>query len=154
MLGKRLSERKGYPYVVYAICFLMIFCGLGFLSSSRGIYLAPITDALNISRASYSIGDSFRYVTSTVINIFFGLLVGRFGTKKLMCAGLASLTIAVILNATARNVIGFYIAGIFIGIGYSWTTTSMVACVVSKWCKNNVGTIMGIILRCIEMVQK
>lgn len=144
--GKRLAERKGYEYVIYALCFLMIFCGLGFLSTSRGIYLAPITEALDISRGAFSVGDSLRYVASTIFNFLFGAMVSRFGTKKLICAGLASLTLAVILNATANGVWGFYLAGILIGIGYSWTTTAMIACVVAKWCKKNVGTMMGIIL--------
>lgn len=146
MKGEKLAERKGYVWVVYALCFLMIFCGLGFLSTTRGIYLAPITEALGISRGAFSIGDSFRYIASTIVNFFFGMLVSRFGTKKLMCAGLAALTLAVIFNATTSGVVGFYISGILIGIGYSWTTTSMIACVVAKWCKKNVGTVMGIIL--------
>lgn len=146
MKGQKLAERKGYEWVVYALCFLMIFCGLGFLSTSRGIYLAPITEALGISRGAFSIGDSFRYITSTIVNFFFGFMVSRFGTKKLMCAGLASLIIAVVLNAVTNHVVGFYLSGVFIGIGYSWTTTSMVACVVAKWCKKNIGTVMGIIL--------
>lgn len=146
MKGFKLSGHTGYPMVVYALCLLMIFCGLGFLSTSRGIFLAPITEALDISRGAFSVGDSFRYIASTVVNFFFGVMVSRFGTKKLMCAGLVSLIIAVVLNATTNNVVGFYLSGIFIGIGYSWTTTSMVACVVAKWCKKNIGTVMGIIL--------
>ncbi len=142
----KLSERSGYAYVIYALCFMMIFFGLGFFSSGRSIYLTPITDALGISRAAFSASDSIRFVTYAVVNFFFGFMVNRFGTKKLICFGFLSLIISVLLYATSNGVGGFYLAGFFMGVGYSYVTTTMVGCVIAKWCKKNIGTVMGIVL--------
>ncbi len=142
----KLSERPGYAYVIYALSFLMIFFGLGFFSTGRGIFLTPITEALDIKRSAFAVGDSVRYITTAVANFFFGYFVSKFGTKKLICTGFISLIVAVLLYALTSHVYGFYIAGIFLGIGYTCTTTTMVGCIVVKWCKKNVGAVTGIIL--------
>ena len=92
----------------------MIFFGLGFFSTVRGIFLTPITEALSIKRSAFAIGDSIRYITNAAANFFFGYFVNKFGTKKLICVGFISLITAVLLYASASGVIGFYIAGIFL----------------------------------------
>ena len=48
-----------------------------------------------------------------------------------------------LMNAVATKVITFYIASIFLGAGLSWTGTSMVSCIINRWCKKNKGTITG-----------
>ena len=39
-----------------------------------------------------------------------------------------------------------YLGGILLGLGLSWTTTTMVGFVVNRWAKENKGTIMGAVL--------
>ena len=51
-----------------------------------------------------------------------------------------------LLYSFAVNVIMLYLGGIFLGIGFSWTTTTMVGYVVNVWCSKNKGTIMGLVL--------
>lgn len=140
------GRRFDYKWVVIGLCFLMVFVALGFCSSPKSLYIKPITEALGIDRATYSVGDSFRYVTTAVINIFFGFLIYKFGPKKLILAGFTSLIISTMLYAFASHVALIYLAGMFLGIGLSWTTTTMVGYVVTKWAKENKGTIMGAIL--------
>ena len=48
--------------------------------------------------------------------------------------------------ALATNVLLLYLGGILLGIGLSWTTTTMVGYVINIWSKNNKGTIMGAVL--------
>ena len=40
----------------------------------------------------------------------------------------------------------FYVGGALLGIGFSWTTTTMVGSVVNRWCSEKKGTIMGAVL--------
>lgn len=144
-LAKRF-ERFDYKWVIVAISFLMVFTVLGFCSSAKSIFLKPTCDALGMSRSAYSLTDVFRNLTTTVVSIFFGSLVAKFGMKKLMAAGFVSLIIANILYAVSNGIVGFAAGSIFLGLGVSWTTTTMVGAIVSKWCKHNKGTIMGVIL--------
>lgn len=133
-----MKDRKlkfDYSWVIIAIAFLMVLTSLGFCSSGRTIYLNAITDALHIPRGVFSISHSIRYIATTVINIYFGKLVAKFGTKKLICAGFLCLICFAVMNAVATKVITFYIASIFLGAGLSWTGTSMVSCIIHRWCK-------------------
>lgn len=135
-----------YSWVIVGISFLMVCVVLGFCSSSKSLYISAITEALGISRSAFSINDSCRFIATTVVNLFFGFLVGRFGAKKLIAAGFACLVTSSLIYSFADNIFVFYIGGIFLGIGLSWTTTTMVGYVVNKWCSKNKGTIMGAIL--------
>lgn len=144
-MNKKISAIE-YKWIVISLCFIMIMICLGFCSSSKGLYLSPITEALGIKRSAFSIGDSIRYISSAVINIFFGVLVSKYGTKKLICAGIGALIIYCLIYSFAASLVWFYIAGIFAGIGFSWTTTTMVGVVVNRWFTEKKGTIMGAVL--------
>ncbi|MBR7117680.1 MAG: MFS transporter [Clostridia bacterium] len=140
------EKRFDYTWVIVALCFLSVCISLGFCSSGRTMYLTAITDALNIPRSAFSLNDTFRYVTTTILSLFFGKLVNKFGTKKLMCAGFICLIGFAVLNSIAEHLIVFYIGGILLGVGLSWTGTTMVSVVINRWCKKNKGTITGAIL--------
>ena len=135
-----------YTWVMVAICFLMVAISLGFCSSGRNLYLTAITAALDIPRGAFSLTNTIRFATSTIFSLFFGKFVMRFGTKKLICAGFISLICFALINAYASNLFIFYIGSVFLGMGISWTGTSMVSVIVNKWVKSNKGTITGLIL--------
>ncbi len=140
------KTKLDYKWIIILLSGLMVMTVLGFCSSSRGIFITPICDALNIKRSTFSINSSCRYITTSVVNVFFGILIAKFGAKKLICAGFVSLIISMLLYAYGTNVFVFYLGGIFLGMGLSWTTTTMVGSVVNKWCAENKGTIMGFVL--------
>ena len=143
-----MEEKKklNYKWIVVGACFLMVFTCLGFGSSTKPLMLKPITDALGIDRALFSINDSLRYITTAIVNIFFGALVAKFGARKLIGFGFLSLTGSALCYALASNIFVFYIGGVLLGMGFSFTTTTMVGFIVNKWCKKNKGTIMGAVL--------
>lgn len=142
----KCSPNSRYRWIVIGAMFVMIFTGLGFCSSNRGLFLSAITDALDMQRSLFSINDSCRYITTAVINLFFGALIAKFGPRKLIAAGFLSLCISALLYATASHILQFYLGGCFLGLGLSWTSTTMVGYVVTRWCKEHKGTIMGLVL--------
>ena len=140
------KKKLDYKWVIAFACFLIIFIGLGFCSSAKSIYIAPITKAHGFTRSAFSISDSLRYAVVSILNIFFALLVKKFGTKKLVAFGLLSLVIYAIIYATANSLIGFYIGGIFLGIGVTFSSTAMIGVVINRWFTENKGTILGVVL--------
>ena len=81
MEESNLQTRKfDYTWIIIGVCFLMVMISLGFCSSGRTLYLTAITGALGISRGAFALNDTFRYVTTTIVNLYFGRLVYRFGT--------------------------------------------------------------------------
>ena len=135
-----------YKWIVIAACFLMVFTCLGFCNQTKGLFLDKITKALHIERSLYAFSDSCRFIATAVVNLFFGTLVTKLGAKKLIAAGFVFLIASMLLYSVATQVWIFYIAGALLGIGLSWTTTTMVGYVVNKWSPANKGTIMGFIL--------
>ena len=140
------KRRFNYKWVIVGISFLMVFTALGFCSSPKGLFIDPITETLGIGRTEYSVTDTMRYVATAVLNLFFGTLIAKFGPKKLAIAGFLSLIFSCLAYAYATNVWVLYLAGALLGIGFAWTTTTMVGYVVNIWSKKNKGTIMGAIL--------
>lgn len=141
------KQRKfHYAWVVFTLCFLSVFTALGFNSSVKSLYLAAITEDLGFARSLFSISDSCRYITTAVINLFFGKLVLKFGPRKLFAAGFLTLILSNAVNASAQQLWHFYLGSILLGIGLAWSTTSLVSVIVEKWFTSNKGTIMGFIL--------
>jgi len=141
------KKKPGYSWIVIGLGFLMVFVSLGFCSSNKSLYLAAITEALNIKRSLFSLNDSIRYITTAVVNLFFGSLVVKLGTKKLILAGFASLMASCLCYALAENIFMFYIGGFFLGMGLSWTTTTMAGCIVHQWCdEQHAGKLTGSML--------
>ena len=144
---KKTDGKKGNSRTVLtvALCFVMIFCGLG-LWAQKGLFLAPITDALKISRTAYSFADTCRYITTAIINIFFGYFVNKYGSKKLIIVAFIALTLAPLCYAFATSVWLFYLGGCLLGLGFSFGSTAIVGYIVNKACRKNKGTIMGAVL--------
>lgn len=147
-MNSSIKEKRKFDYVwvMIGLCFIMVLTSLGFCSSGRTLYLTAITDALGIPRGTFALNDTFRYITTTIINMYFGKLVYRFGMKKLVCAGFLCLIAFALLNTVATTVYTFYFASILLGLGLSWCGTTMVSSIVHRWCKNNRGTITGAVL--------
>ena len=145
---KRIEKpsRFDYTWVTVALCFLMVMISLGFASSTKSLFPDEIAKALGVERSLVSIGESCRYIATAVVNIFFSLLVTKFGPKKLIGAGFFSLIASMLLYAYANNLVLIYLAGTLLGIGFSFTTTTMVGYVIDLWCAENKGTIMGAVL--------
>ena len=135
-----------YSMVIIGLSFLMIATSLGLCSSGRNLYLTAITDALSIPRGAFSLTNTIRFFTTTIVNLFFGKLVSHFGTKKLICLGFVCLICFALINAFANSLYVFYVGSLFLGTGLSFTGTTMASAIVNRWCKTNKGTITGAVL--------
>lgn len=144
---KKFNLRKiDYSWVIVGICFIMVFTSLGLCSSGKALYLTAITEALDIPRSAFSINNTLRYITTAIMNLFFGKFIARFGTKKLICAGFICMIAFALISSVATNLLEFYAAGILLGAGLSWSSTTMVSTVITKWCNKNRATLTGAVL--------
>jgi MFS family permease len=137
---------KRQKWINLALCFVMIFVCLGFCSANKSLYLAATCEALGVKRTVFSLSSSCRFITTAIVNVFFGVLVAKFGTRKLIGVGFLFLIASVLLKAYSPNVELFYVSEILSGVGFSLSGTGMVGCVVTRWSPENKGTIMGAIL--------
>lgn len=135
-----------YKWITIAMCFLMVMVSLGFTSSTRSLFPDEIAKDLGTQRSLVVIGDSCRYIATSVVTVFFGFLVGKIGPKKLICGGFVFLITSMLAYSFADNLAMIYLGGTFLGVGLSFTGTSMVGYIVGTWCSKNKGTIMGAVL--------
>lgn len=145
-LEVRRHSRPFYGWVVAGACFLMIFITLGFCSSTKGLYLAAITEDLGIPRSLFSLNDSCRFVTTAIVNLFFGQLVLKLGSRKMIFFGFLSLILACLIYSLADSILLFCLGGCLLGLGFAWTGTSLVGYLVERWFTKSKGTVMGAIL--------
>lgn len=145
-----MSLKKQSPYykwIIVAVCFLIEFLALGFCSGTKKLFLGPITSALGFERSLFGFNDTCRYVFTAGIALFFGPLVKRFGTKKLILFGFSALILSMSCYALADTIFVFYIGGSLLGIGLGLTTSTMVTAIIRAWCKGpNTGKILGFVL--------
>lgn len=125
------------------ICSLLVFISLGFCSSAISIYTVPITEGLGITRGAYATTSTVRFVTMALTNLFFGTLARRFGTKKLMLAGFGFLMLSTLLCSFANGLPLLLLGSIFLGVGLSFSSTTMVGTVIKRYCKVHTGTFLG-----------
>ncbi|MBQ9973783.1 MAG: MFS transporter [Oscillospiraceae bacterium] len=143
----RLKQSKYYVLIVVAVCFLVEFLALGFCSGTKKLFLGPITEALGFERSLFGFNDTCRYVFTALLALFFGPLISRFGTKKLLAAGFLSLILSTTCYAVANNIYVFYIGGCLLGIGMGLTTSTMITSIIRAWCKGpHTGKILGLVL--------
>ena len=142
-----MKKKLNYSWVMIVLCFLIVCVTLGLCSSGRTMYLTAITDALGFKRSAFSLNDTFRFVTTTIVSLFFGPLVNKFGPKKLVCAGFICLISFALINSFATQLWMFYAGGVLLGVGLAWTTTTMMSAVVNIWTKEeHKGKVTGAIL--------
>ncbi len=142
---KLLKRKLEYKWFILAACFVMTFIALGFCSGNKGLFLSAITEALEIPRSLFSINDSCRFVTSAVINIFFGTLLGKFGVRKMVAFGFLCLVGSMLLYATANVLPLFYLGGVLLGVGLTFTSGSMTSSIIRRWFKKDIGKYTGIV---------
>lgn len=144
-----MDERKRrfeYKWVIAALSFVMIFVGLGFFSSTRSLFVLPITEALNIPRSAFSLTDTCRFLSTAITNLFFGTLVAKFGAKKLVGFGFLCLCLSALCFSFSVNVWMCYLGGVLMGVGFSFGSTTIVSYVINHWFAEKKGTVMGAVL--------
>lgn len=140
------NGNKKNLYITLIICFLTIFFGLGFCSSSRSIFLAPITDALNISRSQFSLNETIRFSVTALISMFFGDILSKLGRRYVILVGLLCYCLSSLLFAFAETIFAIYIAGAFLGIGTAFGSTAIISSIIKNSFGEKAGVINGVIL--------
>ncbi|MBQ1231106.1 MAG: MFS transporter [Clostridia bacterium] len=135
-----------YKWVILIVCFVMEFFVLGFCSSNAGLYTKSVTEALDIPRSLYSIGNSIRYVAQILVAMTFGHVISRFGVKKVAGFGFATLAFSVVVRAIAANIIHIYIGNVLWGIGIVFSGNTIAGTIIRRWFKKDVGRYTGIVM--------
>lgn len=143
-MGKKWSLE--YKWVIAAASVLLCVVGLGLCSGNAGLFVVATTEALGMSRSAYAVGDSLRYISTAVMNMFFGALIVKFGPRKLIGAGMIALILSCVAKAMATDEIGLYIGGVLLGVGLTLGGTTIIGYVIRQWFAQRQGAVLGVVL--------
>ena len=79
---------------------LVLACFIGFsffsfMSASIGVFMVPLGREFGWSRTLLSAGITIASVTTAVLSPFFGILIDRYGARRVALPGIVATTIAV-----------------------------------------------------------
>jgi len=141
-----MVKRLDYKWVIAAASILLCVVGLGLCSGNAGLFVVATTEALGMSRSAYAVSDSLRYVATAVMNVFFGVLIMKFGPRKLIGAGMVMLILSCVAKALATDVVGLYIGGVLLGMGLTLAGTTIIGYVIRQWFTEHQGIVLGVVL--------
>lgn len=141
------GKKFDYKWVIVGCCFAMMAISMGFCSSTKQLFVEPVTEVLGIKRGVYALNTTFRYITNALVNLMFGTLLAKLGVRKMLTVGFAALIGCNVLFATAQNVFMIYGGAMLLGFGLAMCGSTTISYIIhSRFNGGNVGTVMGFTL--------
>jgi predicted MFS family arabinose efflux permease len=126
--GRSAEWRTGWPLVVAA------FCGFSFFSLmtvSMGAFIVPLARDFGWGRTLLSSGVALASLAAAVLSPFFGILIDRFGSRRVAMPGLVATMAAIALFGTVNGSPAQWLAlwGVYAVISISVKTTVWTAAI-------------------------
>lgn len=114
-------------------------------TTSSGLFLIPVTSALNISQGTYMLYQTIEYGIMAVMSAIIPKLTTKFKYTSLNKVGLVFLTCGLLCMSTAKNVYMFYLAGVLNGLGLVVCNLLLMGSLVPRWFSGGMGIVMAVI---------
>ncbi len=135
--------KKHYHWIIALLMFLQLAAVGGLGNNYSGLFILHITEDLGISRASFSIAFTLKYLTGFLTTLFSGVLFLRFGNKTPMIAGLLLCGAGYAIMPLSTNILPLAIGNILLGIGDALCCTAAVSRIISAWFHRYQGLVWG-----------
>ena len=143
-LRDRIHSR--YHWIVLIVVFVEYTIAIGLANNLYSLYLIPITNSFGISRGTFSIASSIRYLAAFCSNLLFGLFYNRLGYRRLAAVTLLLTGLAYVGYSTAQNMIPFCIGSAVVGLSESFCGTAGASRLITDWFHKHQGLLLGIVM--------
>ncbi len=134
-----------YGWRVAAACFTNLFVVVGIIYYSFPVFYAPLIEEFGWSRAEVTAGFFLSMVVvGPVFGISAGFLIDRYGSKKILLAGLASAGLAFLGFAWMHSLALYYSFYFMQTIGYVSAGPIPNQVLISQWFSRMRGRAMGL----------
>jgi sugar phosphate permease len=136
--------RGSYAWVVAFITFLALLASAGIRATST-VMVLPLEQDFGWDRAAVSLALSVNLLLYGLCGPFAGALMSRFGVRRVMLVGLATLALATGLSVFMSqlwHMIGLW--GVLVGLGSGSMALVLGATVATRWFVKRRGLVMGI----------
>ena len=143
-LGITIMKKVFYGWWIVLSCFFIsLFVGavvfFGFTA-----FFEPIREEFGWSYTQISLAASLRGLEMGIFAPIAGVLVDRFGSRKLILWGMITLGIGFVLLGFTRALAMFYTCFVLIAFGAGGCTSVVTMTVVANWFQKNIGMALGI----------
>ena len=107
-------------------------------------FIEPMADDLGWSYTKISLGASLRGLEGGLLAPIFGILIDRWGPRRLIFLGAVLLSLGMFLLSRTTTLLMFYTAFTVIAIGVSCCSMTALMTTVANWFKRRVGLAIGI----------
>ena len=139
-----MRTRFHYGWVVVGVTALALLVAAG-VRSAPGVLIKPLEDDFGWGRAAISLAASIGLLLFGLAGPVTGAVMGRFGTRRILVAGLVIAAGSTALGATMGSLWQLTVYwGIFGGIGTGLAGTVIGAAVATRWFVEKRGLVIGI----------
>jgi MFS family permease len=127
------SSPRYFGWRVVVACFLMALACWGFGLYGHSVYLAELTRLYGWPPSLISGASTATYLLNAVLVIFTSNALARFGARRFVLFGVASLALAIVLLALAREPWQVYAA--YLAMSFGWLGLGLVTIpsIIAQW---------------------
>ncbi len=133
-----------YGWWIVLASFITAFYVAGIVFYGFTAFIEPLANEFGWSYTQISLAASLRGLEMGLLAPFVGILVDRFGSRKLLLSGVLVLGFGVILLGFTQSLAMFYGAFLLIAFGAGGCTSVVTMTAVANWFDKNVGKAMGV----------
>ncbi|MFC1907313.1 MFS transporter [Chloroflexota bacterium] len=130
-------------WIVAASFFIALYVG-GIIFYGFTAFFEPIASELGWSYTQISLAASLRGLEMSLLAPIIGILVDRWGPRRLIFSGAIITALGLILLSRTTSLVMFYGAFALITIGMSSCSMTMLMTAVANWFRSKVGIAIGI----------
>lgn len=148
MAKLEFNKEMRTQWIVFVGVFFMCFSAMGLGSNAFGIFTVPITEALDMPRATYNTFETVSKIVGMITAAMFSSIYRRIGPKGAVLIAGGGYVAQYLLFAIADSLPLLLVGGFFAGIGYTFAAQMTVFAVIPPWFKKSAGTMTSILSAC------
>lgn len=137
--------RKHYHWIIAVTALLQYTVTGGIANNLTSLFVLDVTADLGITRSAFSLAFMMKSLTTFLASLVIGLLLRRFGYRKLAVVGLVALGIGYVLLGGVGGIVTLALCCACMGAFSAFTGTACVSRLVSNWFHRHKGTVLGLV---------
>ena len=138
------QKKLNYAWIIVFACFVLMFSSVGIMVSSVSVFLKPVTEALQFTRAQFTLIGTIGGLISLFFAPFAGKILTKMNLRFTMSFGAILAGIGYFSFSRSITLLQFYLSSIPIGISLMLLTVIPCSMMLSNWFEEKRGLAMGI----------
>jgi MFS family permease len=139
-----MIQRIYYGWIIVAVAFVSMAFWWG-INSSFSVFFVALLEDFSWGRGESAAGMSSAALAYTVMAPLVGVLIDRFGPRKVMVPGIVILFVGLFLCTTIHSLGQLYFFyGLFVGVGLSSISMVAFTVIIAQWFEKKRGLANGI----------